>query len=107
MLYLEHAVLSSYCDSFSLGLQNLTQISTLAAEEARGNVHSGAPPLWFEATEEIQIDVQLNSTIGSLIFPNKSGKSKKFNLQRAGAAKEKDGAGDGEERRDVKSDCTS
>lgn len=34
MLYLEHTVLSSYCDSFSLGLQNLTQISTLAAEEA-------------------------------------------------------------------------
>lgn len=49
-------------------------------------MHSGAPPLWFEATEEIQIDVQLNSAIGSLIFPNKSGKSKKFNLQLVGAA---------------------
>ncbi|KAG6633360.1 hypothetical protein CIPAW_12G043400 [Carya illinoinensis] len=53
---------------------------------SRGNVHSEAPPQWFEATEEIQIAVQLNSAVGSLIFPNKSGKSKKFNLQWVGAA---------------------
>jgi hypothetical protein len=86
MLYFTHAALSSYCDSFSLGLQNLTRISTLAPEEARGNVHTGAPPPWLEATEASQIDAPRKPAIGNLVSLNKSGKSKKLNPKRVGAA---------------------
>lgn len=79
-------VLFSSCDFFSLDLQNLTRISTSSPEEARGNVHSGAPPPWLEATEGSQINVQLTPASGSLGFPNKSGKSKNLNPKRVGAA---------------------
>jgi hypothetical protein len=80
-------VLSSSCDFFfSLGLQNLTRVSTSSTEDARGNVHSGAPPPWFEATKGSQINVQLTPATGSLVFPNKSGKSKNLNPKRVGAA---------------------
>ncbi|XP_042949148.1 TITAN-like protein isoform X1 [Carya illinoinensis] len=68
------------------GLQNLTRISTSAADKAIDNVHSGAPPPWFEATEESQINVQRKPTADSLMSLNKSGKSKKLNPKRVGAA---------------------
>ncbi|XP_062169878.1 TITAN-like protein isoform X2 [Alnus glutinosa] len=73
-------------ESISQGLQNLTRISTSSNEEARGNVHSGAPPPWFEATAGSQINVQLTPATESLMFPNKSGKSKHLNPKRVGAA---------------------
>ncbi|XP_059444467.1 TITAN-like protein isoform X2 [Corylus avellana] len=73
-------------ESISQGLQNLTRVSTSNPEEARGNVHSGAPPPWFEATKGSQINVQLTPATGNLVFPNKSGKSKNLNPKRVGAA---------------------
>ncbi|GMY15123.1 TITAN-like protein [Fagus crenata] len=73
-------------ESSSHGLQNLTRISTLAPEEARGNVHTGAPPPWLEATEASQIDAPRKPAIGNLVSLNKSGKSKKLNPKRVGAA---------------------
>lgn len=74
------------CDSFPSGLQNLTQISNSTPGKSKDNVHFGAPPPWFEAAEEVQINVQLKPAIGSFISPNKSGKSKKLNPKRVGAA---------------------
>ena len=63
----------------------LTQISSVPTENAGGNVHSGAPPPWFEATEGVQIHSK--PVLGDLAsHSNKSGKSKKLNPKRVGAA---------------------
>ncbi|KAM2699377.1 hypothetical protein EV1_038263 [Malus domestica] len=73
--------------SSSPGFQNLTQISSLGPKEASGNVHTGAPPPWLQADEEIQFSVPLKPVSGSLIsLSNKSEKSKKLNPNRVGAA---------------------
>ncbi|KAJ0579732.1 hypothetical protein HanHA300_Chr04g0121141 [Helianthus annuus] len=40
----------------SAGLQQLTQISSTFYEPNAGNVHSGAPPPWFSATNGIHLD---------------------------------------------------
>ncbi|BFG32306.1 hypothetical protein CerSpe_185800 [Prunus speciosa] len=55
--------------SSSPGFQNLTQISSTGSKEASGNVHSGAPPPWLEADEEIQFTVPLKpaSDCGNLV----------------------------------------
>ncbi|KAA8540677.1 hypothetical protein F0562_024404 [Nyssa sinensis] len=71
------------------GLQNLTQISSTVNKEAKGNVHSGAPPPWFDATEGNPLHVRLKPGLGrsTLASPlNKSGKSQKLNPKRVGAA---------------------
>lgn len=73
-------------ESISQGFQNLTRISTLVPDEAKGSMHSGAPPPWFEVTEGNQINVEPVPAAGSLVSPNKSGKSKKLNPKRVGAA---------------------
>ncbi|XP_028111010.1 TITAN-like protein isoform X1 [Camellia sinensis] len=76
-------------ESSSQGLQNLTQISCMVQESAKGNVHSGAPPPWFDATEENLLNVRLKPGLGSgnpVSSPNKSGKSQKLNPKRVGAA---------------------
>ncbi|KAJ0112186.1 hypothetical protein Patl1_01220 [Pistacia atlantica] len=65
----------------SQGSQNITQISSMAPQEAAGNVHSGAPPPWLEATE----GDQLKQVFSGFISSNKSGKSK-LNPKRVGAA---------------------
>ncbi|KAF5957301.1 hypothetical protein HYC85_004526 [Camellia sinensis] len=70
-------------------LRNLTQISCMVQESAKGNVHSGAPPPWFDATEENLLNVRLKPGLGSgnpVSSPNKSGKSQKLNPKRVGAA---------------------
>ncbi|XP_015882188.2 TITAN-like protein isoform X2 [Ziziphus jujuba] len=67
-------------ESSSQGLQSLTQI-TLAPERSGGNVHSGAPPPWFEAIGESQLNAQQKP-----VLSNKLGKSKKLNPKRVGAA---------------------
>lgn len=73
--------------SSSQSLQYLTQICSKSPEEAEGNVHSGAPPPWFEATEGNQLNVLQKPGFGSLTSPiNKSGKSHKLNPKRVGAA---------------------
>ncbi|KAL1340847.1 hypothetical protein AAHE18_09G044100 [Arachis hypogaea] len=63
----------------------LTQISSVPAENAGGNIHSGAPPPWFEATEGIQIH-SIPALGGAASHSNMSGKSKKLNPKRVGAA---------------------
>ncbi|KAI4343606.1 hypothetical protein L6164_010940 [Bauhinia variegata] len=63
------------------GLQVLTRISSVPSENSGGNVHSGAPPPWLEATEGIQICSKPVS--GDLLSP--SNKLKKSNLKRVGA----------------------
>ncbi|PON72134.1 Coiled-coil domain-containing protein [Trema orientale] len=67
------------------GIQNLTQI--FVPEVAGGNVHTGAPPPWFEAVEESQVNVGVKPVLGSFATSSsKSGKSKKLNPKRVGAA---------------------
>ncbi|TKY73642.1 TITAN protein [Spatholobus suberectus] len=67
------------------GLQMITQISSVPTEIAGGNVHSGAPPVWLEATEVVQMHSE--SVLGDPVsHSNKLGKSKKLNPERVGAA---------------------
>lgn len=53
----------------------------MAPEQSGGNVYSGAPPPWFEAVEQSQLNVELKP-----VLSNKLGKSKKLNPKRVGAA---------------------
>ena len=77
----------STCDFSSTGSQYLTQLSSGSPKEAEGNVHSGAPPPWLEATEVNQLNVLQKPGSGSLTYLiNKSGKSHKLNPKRVGAA---------------------
>lgn len=72
---------------FFPGFQNLTQISSKDCKESSGNVHTGALPPWFAADEEIQLSIPLQPVSGTLFsMSNKSGKSKKLNPKRVGAA---------------------
>ncbi|CAK7336721.1 unnamed protein product [Dovyalis caffra] len=68
-------------------LAGVTQVPALTPQMAGGNVHTGAPPPWLEATEENQLNVQ-QKPISSRSVPvsNKSGKSHKLNPKRVGAA---------------------
>ncbi|XP_022850295.1 TITAN-like protein [Olea europaea var. sylvestris] len=70
--------------SSSQVLQNLTQITSLPREATEGNVHTGAPPPWFDATEGNQQDVMLKPEFSN--FVSHSGKSSKLNPKRVGAA---------------------
>ncbi|KAL6998895.1 hypothetical protein U1Q18_000061 [Sarracenia purpurea var. burkii] len=86
----------------SPGLQNLSQISVRDQDGAEGNVHSGAPPPWFDANEENLPNLRLKpgpgpSNVASSLNKsrkshklnsslNKSGKSHKLNPKRVGAA---------------------
>ncbi|KAJ4961834.1 hypothetical protein NE237_021744 [Protea cynaroides] len=76
--------------SSNQGVQNLTSVSQLLAEEPKGNVHSGAPPPWFEEkNEDNQLNVELSTgfCISSLPSPlEKFGKTRKLNPKRVGAA---------------------
>ncbi|EXB98030.1 hypothetical protein L484_005519 [Morus notabilis] len=70
---------------FSTGMPNITQI--FVPEVAGGNVHTGAPPPWFDAIEESQLNVGPQPVLGSFLSSsNNSGKSKKLNPKRVGAA---------------------
>ncbi|KAF3436891.1 hypothetical protein FNV43_RR19644 [Rhamnella rubrinervis] len=74
-------------ESSSQGSQSLTPIFPMVPDGAGGNVHSGAPPPWFEAIDDSQQDVQLKPVLGSLVSSSiKQGKSKKLNPKRVGAA---------------------
>lgn len=80
-----HDVFSTNDSSVLSGLQMLTQISYVPAENEVGNVHSGAPPPWFETTEGVHIHSK--PVLGDKVsYSNKSGKSKKLNPKRVGAA---------------------
>ncbi|WRX18589.1 CCDC84-like - like 1 [Theobroma cacao] len=67
-------------ESSSQGLLSLTEVASLSTVDAGGNVHSGAPPPWFEATDEVK------PALSSFISSNKSQKSSKLNPKRVGAA---------------------
>lgn len=50
-------------------------------------MHTGAPPPWFDAAEESQLNVGFQQVLGGFASSsNKSGKSKKLNPKRVGAA---------------------
>ncbi|XP_020210727.1 TITAN-like protein isoform X2 [Cajanus cajan] len=67
------------------GLPLLIPISSGHTESAGGNLHSGAPPPWVEATEVVQI--YSKPVLGDPVsHSNKLGKSKKLNPKRVGAA---------------------
>ncbi|KAI4341340.1 hypothetical protein MLD38_026074 [Melastoma candidum] len=67
-------------------LENLTQISP-SCGHINGNVHSGGPPPWLDASECSQMDSYAN-TSSSIAVPLSSSckKSKKLNPKRVGAA---------------------
>ncbi|XP_021286410.1 TITAN-like protein isoform X2 [Herrania umbratica] len=67
-------------ESSSQALLSLTEATSLSTVDAGGNVHSGAPPPWFEATDEAK------PSLSSFISSNKSQKSSKLNPKRVGAA---------------------
>ncbi|XP_065873018.1 TITAN-like protein [Euphorbia lathyris] len=68
--------------STSQGSQQTSQNFAVPPERAGGNVHTGAPPPWFEATEGNQLNVKLKPISSSI--SKKSGK--KLNPNRVGAA---------------------
>ncbi|GKV05483.1 hypothetical protein SLEP1_g17488 [Rubroshorea leprosula] len=73
-------------DTSTQGLQTITQVASITIEQAGGNVHTGAPPPWFETTDETLLDGHVRPVSVNFDSPNKSGKSQKLNPQRVGAA---------------------
>nr|XP_043636564.1 TITAN-like protein [Erigeron canadensis] len=69
----------------SAGLQKLTRISSTIHEVDAGNVHSGAPPPWFDTTSGIYPDLPLKPVHGMDPVKVKTIKSK-LNPKRVGAA---------------------
>lgn len=69
----------------SLGSPSITQISLTFQEDSLGNVHSGAPPPWFNAVEKSQLDFVSNPGRSDPFPPNQKKKSK-LNPNRVGAA---------------------
>ncbi|KAK1436738.1 hypothetical protein QVD17_02520 [Tagetes erecta] len=57
----------------SAGLQKLTQISSTFYDSNAGNVHSGAPPPWFNATNGISLDTTKTKTLKSKLNPKRVG----------------------------------
>ncbi|KAL8260964.1 hypothetical protein R6Q59_025013 [Mikania micrantha] len=57
----------------SAGLQKLTQISSTIHEPSVGNVHSGAPPPWFNGTNGIHLDPFKMKTVKSKLNPKRVG----------------------------------
>lgn len=71
----------------SSDLQNLTQISSSAREDSGGNVHSGAPPPWFTASNMNVLDIKIKPGVDKLVSSNNVPvKSSKLNPKRVGAA---------------------
>lgn len=63
-----------------------TQVPAWTPQMAGGNVHTGAPPPWFEGTDTNQLNFQPTLSNKSMSISNKSGKSHKLNPKRVGAA---------------------
>ncbi|KAL6508530.1 hypothetical protein OROGR_023241 [Orobanche gracilis] len=72
-------------ENASTGVMNMTQISPTAKQNLEGNVHSGAPPPWFDTTNENQLDSALKAEHDDLVA-SKARKSSKLNPKRVGAA---------------------
>ncbi|XP_019176558.1 PREDICTED: TITAN-like protein isoform X3 [Ipomoea nil] len=73
-------------ETTSLGLPNLTKISSAVQEDILGNVHSGAPPPWLNAIEQNQLEFVSNSGENDLYYLSQKRKSSKLNPKRVGAA---------------------
>ncbi|KAL2553489.1 TITAN-like protein [Forsythia ovata] len=71
-------------ESSSQVVQNLTLLTFSHREATEGNVHTGAPPPWFDATEGNQLDVGQKPALSN--FVSHSGRSSKLNPKRVGAA---------------------
>ncbi|XP_055826603.1 TITAN-like protein isoform X2 [Solanum dulcamara] len=69
----------------SLGPPSITQITLTFQKDSLGNVHSGAPPPWFNATEKSQLDF-ISSPGRSDPSPLNQKKKSKLNPNRVGAA---------------------
>ncbi|GFP99071.1 titan-like protein [Phtheirospermum japonicum] len=72
-------------EKVSPGVTNLTQISSTPKKDIQINVHSGAPPPWFDATNGNQLTDVLKPEQGDLVS-SKARKFSKLNPKRVGAA---------------------
>ncbi|KAL2253886.1 TITAN-like protein [Sesamum indicum] len=72
-------------EDISLGFPKLTQISSTSQEGIEGNVHTGAPPPWFDATKGNKPDLAWKPELRGHVS-SKAGKSSKLNQRRVGAA---------------------
>ncbi|XP_010555549.1 PREDICTED: TITAN-like protein isoform X2 [Tarenaya hassleriana] len=71
----------------SSGSLSITCISSSRLEDASGNVHTGAPPPWLDTNDGDVSVVQSNHPATSFVSQaNKSGKTRKLNPKRVGAA---------------------
>ncbi|KAE8672288.1 TITAN-like protein [Hibiscus syriacus] len=66
--------------------KSFTQDSSISTVGAGGNVLSGAPPPWLEATDQTLLDNQVKPVSSTFMLSNKSWKSHKMNPKRVGAA---------------------
>ncbi|XVF49622.1 hypothetical protein PTKIN_Ptkin04bG0028200 [Pterospermum kingtungense] len=73
-------------ESSSRGVQSLTQVTSMSAADACGNVHTGAPPPWLEGADQTLLNDQVKPAVSSFLSSNKSQKSCKLNPKRVGAA---------------------
>lgn len=72
--------------SSSQGLLSLAQISS-STQENGGNVHSGAPPPWFNGTETNELHRKRKPGVGEIVTSQvRPLKSSKLNPKRVGAA---------------------
>ncbi|GAB2289391.1 hypothetical protein Dimus_023700 [Dionaea muscipula] len=77
--YINKVKASGSSSSMDPGFQNLSRLPAWDVEESEGNVHSGVPPPWLDATEGVNINSVFSS---SMTFR----KSSKMNPKRVGAA---------------------
>lgn len=77
----------SYAELFVFRFAGCQSDFFLSSEVAAGNVHSGAPPPWLDAADGNLFNDQMELARGNIDFPTKgSGKSRKLNPKRVGAA---------------------
>lgn len=58
----------------------------MVKEEAQGNVHSGSAPPWLDSSEQSQLDSGQKPSASFVTLHNNSGRSRKLNPKRVGAA---------------------
>lgn len=76
----------SFYSFLPLGFLSLAQISS-SAQENGGNVHSGAPPPWFNGTEANELPRKQKPGLGKVVTSQvRPLKSSKLNPKRVGAA---------------------
>ncbi|KAL0357633.1 UNVERIFIED_CONTAM: TITAN-like protein [Sesamum calycinum] len=76
----------------------LTQISSTSQEGIDGNVHTGAPPPWFDGTKGNQPDLARKPELRRVMFSSKAGKSSKLNPKRLAREKNLEERGEGDKQ---------